>query len=44
MSRDVTTDARDFGEQDDTREPGSRMTLSQGRGGGSSDPEVVRPR
>jgi len=41
MSRDLTTDPRDFGEQD-ARKQGSRMTLSQGRGGGSSDAEDVR--
>lgn len=41
MSRDVTTDPRDFGEQD-ARKQDSRMTLSQGRGGGSSDAEDVR--
>jgi hypothetical protein len=36
MSRDITTAPRDFG-QDDARQPGSRMTLSQGRGGSGSD-------
>lgn len=40
MSRDITTDPRDFGEHDESREPGSRMTLSQGRGGGSSENEA----
>jgi DNA-binding MarR family transcriptional regulator len=37
MSRDPLNDDRDFGEQDDQRDPGSRMTLSQGRGGSGSD-------
>jgi DNA-binding MarR family transcriptional regulator len=37
MSRDPLNDERDFGEQDDARDPGSRMTLSQGRGGSGSD-------
>jgi hypothetical protein len=37
MSRDTLNDERDFGEQDDARDPGSRMTLSQGRGGSGSD-------
>lgn len=41
MSRDVTTGPRDFGEQD-ARKQDSRMTLSQGRGGGSSDAEDIR--
>lgn len=36
MSRDITTDPRDF-DQTDTRQPDSRMTLSQGRGGSGSD-------
>jgi DNA-binding MarR family transcriptional regulator len=37
MSRDVTTDSRDFDEQDDSRKPTNRMTLSQGRGGSGSE-------
>src|SRR5689334_13902989 len=37
MSRDPLNDEREFGEQDDARDPGSRMTLSQGRGGSGSD-------
>lgn len=37
MSRDPLNDERDFGEQDDARDPGSRTTLSQGRGGSGSD-------
>lgn len=44
MSRDITTDPRDFGEQDESREPGSRMTLSQGRGGGSGTDDDHRKR
>jgi len=37
MSREATNDPRDFGEQDDSREAASRLTLSQGRGGSGSD-------
>ncbi len=41
MSRDITTDPRDFG-QGDSREHGSRMSLSQGRGSWSDDPGRTR--
>jgi DNA-binding MarR family transcriptional regulator len=37
MSRDPLNDERDFDERDDARDPSSRMTLSQGRGGSGSD-------
>lgn len=44
MSRDFTTDERDLSEHDEKREPGSRMALSQGRGGGSGAEEDRRKR